>query len=194
MSDNNRGRLAGALVASIVGAFLLFYSGRQGSEEWLAFAAVVGGAARRDSAHPGLPDGGIGLLRRHDERELPPGRDGLDEPFLALELVLTIGWHTAGWWGIDRWIIPRLQPLWKRHPVRRCARGTPRGSVTGVTTSRRLGEWRTSGGSREAQDWIQENEYGVVMHPDGACAGVLLGRPYGDAAQAHGDVNPVGRE
>lgn len=44
MSDNNnRGRLVAALVAAIVGALLLFYSGRQGSEGGLAFAAVVVG-------------------------------------------------------------------------------------------------------------------------------------------------------
>lgn len=31
---------------------------------------------------------------------------------LALELVLIIGWRPAGWWGLDRWIIPRIRPLW----------------------------------------------------------------------------------
>ncbi|MDQ3856427.1 MAG: DoxX family membrane protein [Chloroflexota bacterium] len=33
---------------------------------------------------------------------------------LALELVLIIAWRTAGWWGLDRWLIPALRPLWER--------------------------------------------------------------------------------
>jgi drug/metabolite transporter (DMT)-like permease len=43
MRANNRGRLVGALLVSVAGALLLFYSGMQGSGEGLAFAAVAGG-------------------------------------------------------------------------------------------------------------------------------------------------------
>ena len=36
---------------------------------------------------------------------------------LALELVLIVGWRPAGWWGLDRWIIPQLGRDSDRRPV-----------------------------------------------------------------------------
>ncbi len=35
---------------------------------------------------------------------------------LALELVLIVGWRPAGWWGLDRWIIPLISQAWTRVP------------------------------------------------------------------------------
>lgn len=35
---------------------------------------------------------------------------------LALELVLIIGWRAAGWWGLDRWLIPQLRRDAQRRP------------------------------------------------------------------------------
>ena len=48
---------------------------------------------------------------------------------LALELVLIVGWRPAGWWGLDRWLIPRL---------RRAGRA-PHARDPGTTTSPRPG-------------------------------------------------------
>ena len=246
MSDNNnRGRLVAALVAAVVGALLLFYSGRQGSEEGLAFAAVIVGVllfaatlwALSRGYRPGrytpsddelphrewrwyqflrfgylaaplllpirlyvgyewlvaglekvsspawtgaqagagvqgfvqgalqqaggdrpnvqgwyawflqeaaLPNAALfgwlvawgellvgialilGLLTGvaaffggvMNANFLLAGTVSTNPILLALELVLIVGWHTAGWWGLDRWIIPRLQPLWRRRPDR----------------------------------------------------------------------------
>jgi len=32
---------------------------------------------------------------------------------LLLELILMFAWRNAGWWGIDRWLLPRLGAPWK---------------------------------------------------------------------------------
>ena len=243
MGGGDRGRMAGALLASVVGAFLLYYSGRQGSEEGLAFAAVVVGAlvfaatlwflsrgyrpgaytpsgdelphrewrwyqflrfgapaavlllpirlyvgyewleaglekvgspvwtgARAGVAVRGFAQGALqqtggehpavqgwyawflreavlpnaalfgwlvawgevvvgialilGLLTGvaaffggvMNANYLLAGAVSTNPILLALELALIIGWRAAGWLGLDRWVIPRLTPLWDRRP------------------------------------------------------------------------------
>ncbi len=73
MSANNRGRLVGALLVSVAGALLLFHNGMQGSEEGLAFAAVVGACccSRRRSGSRETNLLGTSVNKRREE--LHPG-------------------------------------------------------------------------------------------------------------------------
>lgn len=241
MGNSNSGRLWGALLASALGGFLLYYSGRQGSDDALAFAAVVigmllfgatvwllsrahragtytpsddelshrewrwfqflrfgavaaavllpirlyvgyewleaglekvgspawtgaragtavqgfvrGALERSTGEHPAvqgwyawflreavLPNAGvfgwmvawgevlvgIALLAGFltgvsaffggvmNANFLLAGTVSTNPILLALELVLIVGWRTAGWLGLDRWLLPKLTSLWDR--------------------------------------------------------------------------------
>jgi thiosulfate dehydrogenase [quinone] large subunit len=37
--------------------------------------------------------------------------------FLILELLLVLAWKTAGWYGLDRWLLPRLGVPWAPGPA-----------------------------------------------------------------------------
>ncbi|MDE2019046.1 MAG: DoxX family protein [Patescibacteria group bacterium] len=41
------------------------------------------------------------------------GTVSVNPMLLLLELVLMFAWRTAGWWGIDRWLLPELGVPWK---------------------------------------------------------------------------------
>jgi thiosulfate dehydrogenase [quinone] large subunit len=47
------------------------------------------------------------------------GSAGVNPALFVLALLLVLAWKTAGWWGLDRWILPRVAALWapKRLPV-----------------------------------------------------------------------------
>ena len=33
--------------------------------------------------------------------------------FLVLSFLLILAWRTAGWWGLDRWVLPKVGTPWK---------------------------------------------------------------------------------
>lgn len=35
----------------------------------------------------------------------------------ALSILLILAWKTAGWWGLDRWLLPKLGTPWRPHIV-----------------------------------------------------------------------------
>jgi thiosulfate dehydrogenase [quinone] large subunit len=47
------------------------------------------------------------------------GSAGVNPALFVLAILLFIAWKTAGWWGLDRWILPRIATLWtpRRLPV-----------------------------------------------------------------------------
>jgi thiosulfate dehydrogenase [quinone] large subunit len=34
----------------------------------------------------------------------------------ALAVILTLAWKVAGWYGLDRYLLPRLGTPWQHHP------------------------------------------------------------------------------
>ena len=38
------------------------------------------------------------------------GSAGLNPVFLVLALLLVVAWKVAGWWGLDRFVLPALGP------------------------------------------------------------------------------------
>jgi thiosulfate dehydrogenase [quinone] large subunit len=32
---------------------------------------------------------------------------------LAIAILLVLAWKTAGWWGLDRWVLPALGTPWR---------------------------------------------------------------------------------
>lgn len=37
----------------------------------------------------------------------------VDPLFIIAELLLALGWRTAGWWGLDQWLLPTLGVPWQ---------------------------------------------------------------------------------
>jgi len=40
------------------------------------------------------------------------GSAGVNPALFGLAILLMLAWKTAGWWGLDRWILPRIAILW----------------------------------------------------------------------------------
>jgi thiosulfate dehydrogenase (quinone) large subunit len=40
------------------------------------------------------------------------GSAGVNPALFVLAILLLLAWKTAGWWGLDRWILPRVARLW----------------------------------------------------------------------------------
>ena len=40
-------------------------------------------------------------------------------------MLLVIAWKVAGWWGLDRWLLPRLGTPWARGPLTFGRSGSP---------------------------------------------------------------------
>lgn len=40
------------------------------------------------------------------------GTVGSNPIFLAIAILLILAWRTAGWWGLDRWVLPALGTPW----------------------------------------------------------------------------------
>ncbi|ODT04521.1 MAG: hypothetical protein ABS52_04525 [Gemmatimonadetes bacterium SCN 70-22] len=137
-----RGRQAVALVAAAGGGFLLYYSGRRESDHGLAFAALLVGVLlfSREVVLPKAEVFGwlvslgellvgaalvLGVLTGvaaffggvMNANFLLAGTVSANPILLALELVLIVAWRPAGWWGLDRWIIPRLRRDSDRRPA-----------------------------------------------------------------------------
>jgi thiosulfate dehydrogenase (quinone) large subunit len=41
------------------------------------------------------------------------GTAGVNPVFFVLSVLLIVAWKTAGWWGVDRWLLPLLGTPWK---------------------------------------------------------------------------------
>lgn len=51
----------------------------------------------------------------------------------GLAVLLILGWKTAGWWGLDRWLLPALGTPWQRGPLLRSGyRGPWRGRIQSI--------------------------------------------------------------
>ncbi len=50
-----------------------------------------------------------------NESYLLAGTVSINPILLPLGTFLVLAWKTAGWWGIDRWLLPRLGTPWKSH-------------------------------------------------------------------------------
>jgi thiosulfate dehydrogenase [quinone] large subunit len=46
------------------------------------------------------------------------GSAGVNPLFLAIGLLLVLAWRNAGWYGLDRWLLPRLGTPWQRRAAR----------------------------------------------------------------------------
>lgn len=44
---------------------------------------------------------------------LMAGTVSLNPEMLIISVFLILAWKTAGWWGLDRWLLPRLGTPWK---------------------------------------------------------------------------------
>lgn len=59
------------------------------------------------------------------------GTVGVNPVLFAMALLLVLAWKTAGWWGLDRWVLPALGTPWspglifKRRPEREKALERP---------------------------------------------------------------------
>ncbi|MDR7550885.1 MAG: hypothetical protein QN131_13255 [Armatimonadota bacterium] len=41
------------------------------------------------------------------------GTASINPVLFTLSIVLMLAWKTAGWWGLDRWLLPRLGTPWR---------------------------------------------------------------------------------
>lgn len=41
------------------------------------------------------------------------GTVGINPVLFTLEILLILAWRTAGWWGLDRWVLPALGTPWR---------------------------------------------------------------------------------
>ena len=41
------------------------------------------------------------------------GTAGINPVLLTLEILLILAWKVAGWWGLDRWVLPALGTPWR---------------------------------------------------------------------------------
>lgn len=41
------------------------------------------------------------------------GTAGINPVLLTLQIFLILAWKTAGWWGLDRWVLPALGTPWR---------------------------------------------------------------------------------
>jgi thiosulfate dehydrogenase [quinone] large subunit len=74
---------------------------------------------------------GFGVLM--NASYLLAGTVSLSPLLLAGELLLIVAWKTAGWWGIDRWLLPAMGTPWAPGPLlRRRPRLTISRSTEGV--------------------------------------------------------------
>jgi thiosulfate dehydrogenase (quinone) large subunit len=44
------------------------------------------------------------------------GTASINPLLFTLSIFLILAWKTAGWWGLDRWLLPRLGTPWHRRP------------------------------------------------------------------------------
>jgi thiosulfate dehydrogenase (quinone) large subunit len=44
------------------------------------------------------------------------GSSGVNPMLFLLAILLIIAWRTAGWWGLDRWLLPIVERVWKPKP------------------------------------------------------------------------------
>jgi thiosulfate dehydrogenase (quinone) large subunit len=42
------------------------------------------------------------------------GSAGVNPAFIVVGLLLVLAWRNAGWWGLDRWVLPRVGTPWHR--------------------------------------------------------------------------------
>lgn len=47
------------------------------------------------------------------------GSASVNPVFFLLEVLLILAWKVAGWYGLDRWLLPRLGTPWQRGAMRR---------------------------------------------------------------------------
>jgi thiosulfate dehydrogenase [quinone] large subunit len=40
------------------------------------------------------------------------GSAGVNPVLFVLALLIVLAWKTSGWWGLDRWVLPRISRLW----------------------------------------------------------------------------------
>ena len=45
------------------------------------------------------------------------GSAGVNPVFFLLQVLLIVAWKVAGWYGLDRWLLPRLGTPWYRTPA-----------------------------------------------------------------------------
>jgi thiosulfate dehydrogenase [quinone] large subunit len=45
------------------------------------------------------------------------GTVSINPALFLIELILILAWRTAGWWGLDRWLLPLLGTPWQRGSV-----------------------------------------------------------------------------
>ena len=58
------------------------------------------------------------FLWRLYELEFYDGGNGIHQPGLILiAMFLILAWKTAGWWGVDRWLLPALGTPWQAGKV-----------------------------------------------------------------------------
>jgi thiosulfate dehydrogenase [quinone] large subunit len=41
------------------------------------------------------------------------GTTSINPLMLVITIALILAWKTAGWWGLDRWLLPLLGAPWK---------------------------------------------------------------------------------
>jgi hypothetical protein len=95
-------------------------------------------------------DGQAGRGRRDGHRDLPDlglftgvmaflgvvlnlsfmfsGSAGVNPAFAIVGLLLVLAWRNAGWYGLDRWVLPRIGTLVPRRAVRPPGRRRRRGA------------------------------------------------------------------
>jgi thiosulfate dehydrogenase [quinone] large subunit len=44
---------------------------------------------------------------------LPAGTVSTNPPLLAVATLLVLAWKTAGWWGLDHWLLPLVGTPWR---------------------------------------------------------------------------------
>jgi thiosulfate dehydrogenase [quinone] large subunit len=44
---------------------------------------------------------------------LMAGSVSINPVLLPLEVLLLLAWRTAGWWGVDRWLLPSMGTPWR---------------------------------------------------------------------------------
>lgn len=53
------------------------------------------------------------------------GSAGVNPLFLVIGLLLMLAWRNAGWYGLDRWLLPRLGTPFRKEPVSTPRPGAP---------------------------------------------------------------------
>jgi thiosulfate dehydrogenase [quinone] large subunit len=46
------------------------------------------------------------------------GSAGVNPAMILVSVLLILAWRNAGWYGLDRWLLPRLGTPWQRGPLR----------------------------------------------------------------------------